>query len=122
MSRQFICLGVLACLIGCASTADYSATREKDTGRVLVSYSTETPEHPPLSDNHANQVATRHCQQLGYSYTELNVHVAQQCSSSALGVCSQWKVDRAYQCAGDAIAEPQNEPVVAAIPVRGGQP
>lgn len=122
MKIPALSLVVLAGLAGCASTASYSTIQDRNAGKVLVSYETDELQNPPLSLKHANHIATKRCQMLGYSYTERQVHVAQQCSAADnAGACSLWQVANTYQCAGDAIAEPRFPPAVAtAIPPYGG--
>lgn len=116
MKISALSLVMLVALAGCASTANYSATQDKSAGKILVSYETETLQNPPLSPKHANHVATQRCQMIGHSYTERNVHVTHQCSATdSTGTCAQWQVEKAYQCAGNAIADPQSQPVAIVI-------
>lgn len=112
MNNKGFFLVFLITLCGCTTTANYSTIKDQNTGKVSVFYLTDDVESAPLSANHANQIATRYCKQLGYSYTELNVAIAQQCNSiGSDGSCSHWMVEKAYQCAGNAISEPQNQPI-----------
>ena len=122
MRRHAFALVVLIGLQGCATSPDYAVAPGKGAGQVAVSYSTERLDHPPLSHQHANQVATRQCERLGYSYTERAVGLDQQCGrAGGDGDCAQWNVERVYQCAGNAIAAPQGQPVATITP-SGRQP
>ena len=112
-----VCLVLLIGLTGCASTADYSVAQDRTAGTVVVSYSTETSDGSPLSPDHANQVATRRCRQIGYSHTALEVHAMQECGvTGGMGDCSQWVVEKTYHCEGGAISEPKYGPLVSVSP------
>ncbi|WP_162375167.1 YecR family lipoprotein [Pseudoxanthomonas sangjuensis] len=97
----------LLCLTGCATSNSLTAARGEQPGTVVLAYETGTPEAPSWSLQHLNLVATHHCELQGYSHTERDVLVTQQCSASdASGKCSAWQVRNAYQCAGNAVARP----------------
>jgi len=119
MTRNALVLLSLAWLSGCATTHDVVAVADRASGRVSLSYVVERPDAAPLGDVQANRVATRHCEQLGYAYTERNVAVRQACSAGRDGDCTQWQVERTYQCAGNAVAEPQLLPVAVVPPGHG---
>lgn len=112
MRIAVLSVAMMAGLAACASTAPYSAVADREAGSVLVSYETGEGKAPALSPGHANRVATRRCEVLGYSYTERDVHVAQQCSATdGAGACSRWQVRQTYRCAGNAVSDPQDTPV-----------
>ena len=115
-------LTLVACagLTACASTASFSAAQDRATGQVLVMYQTGDVQSPPLSLEHSNYVATQRCKTMGYSFTERDVGVTQQCSATdTAGQCLVWEVAQTYQCAGNAVAQPASTPVAVVIPNMG---
>ena len=114
-------LTLVACvgLAACASTASFTAAEDRASGQVLVMYQTGDVQSPPLSLEHSNYVATQRCKKMGYSFTERDVGVTQQCSATdTVGQCTVWKVAQTYQCAGNAVAQTQFRPAVV-IPNTG---
>jgi len=117
MKITILSLVVVVGLTACTSTAPYSATRSAETGKVVISYQLDTIESPQLTLKQGNRIATRNCQSIGYSYTERDVHVWQQCSAvNSSGDCSLWQVAKRYQCAGNKVAQPQSHAVVWHVP------
>ena len=107
----------LVLLTGCATASNgLSVSKGVQPGEVRVTYETRDLQASPFSMKQANNIATRRCEALGYSYTEKNVSVTQQCAESAdAGTCPLWRVENAFQCAGNSIAFPvmaQMGPVV----------
>ena len=96
----------LVLLAGCATTSNgLSVSKGAQPGEVSVSYETHDLQDSPFNMKQANHIATRRCEALGYSYTEKNVQVTQQCADSdASGTCALWRVENAFQCAGNFIA------------------
>ncbi|MGY1459806.1 YecR family lipoprotein [Luteimonas sp. A534] len=108
----------LAGLAACTSTSSLAVAEGDGAGTVLVSYETSDLATPALSLAQANHLATRRCERMGYSYTELAVNVTQECASTeGNGACSSWQVQNAYQCAGNHVATPEL-PAAAPAPLR----
>lgn len=97
------------------ATAQYSTNPDRQTGTVAVSYTTPSLQTPALSLKQANQVATRSCERLGYSFTERGVQVSQQCTSGSSSNCGQWQVTNTYQCAGNTQHGDTYQPVVTSV-------
>ena len=121
MRTAVFSIAALVLLAGCATTSNgLSVSKGAQPGEVNVSYETRDLQASPVSMKQANHIATRQCEALGYSYTEKNVHVTQQCASDdAAGTCALWRVENAFQCSGNFIADTEMGRMKAVVHPQG---
>lgn len=110
------CIFALALLSGCATSNSAPVSQiDRSEGSVLVSYETADPDIEHLSIKQANNIATRRCETMGYSYTEEQVNGPKACNTADTAVaCPLWRVQYKFQCAGNAVAP--LEPKAASVP------
>lgn len=111
---------MLACVAfglgACAATPPLIVTRDAANGTVVLAHEASDPVDPDVGIAHANQIATRHCRLLGYTYTQREVQLSGQCLSAEAQACSRWRVEQSYQCAGGQVTREDRPRVAANIP------
>jgi hypothetical protein len=99
----------LALLAGCATSAEWSVSMDRESPDRAVSVTHETEDSTGFYRTRADHLAARQCARKGYGGI-VDFAAAQHCVEGAGdGACRRWRVERHYQCTGLTQASPADE-------------